>query len=541
MTSGQRPTIGADPPQPLSWFLREPVVPGTNLRHRSVGGYLILLASSLEIGRIATIGEPPPGRLEMLRRLARSVSPVTVANPDVDHADVLWVTGNDGPARFAGLPSSLGDRLVTEASTVIVEDASDDPNALLEARLGALGKRVWPLDTLVIDGEVRAAAPQVTTADPDGRTHLPGIDRPARRRSPLRRAASSPTSGRALLATIGDPADPPLWLQRLAADHDLDLHGYRWSIAAPGVYDSQKVLVFLTPPDAAEPDRIVKITRDARHEARLRNEAHALGIIEGLGPIPGIVVPRLVAAGPVGPLMTVIETFVAGRSFEVALTAPDGTIALERALDGLTGLAECSAHPASGPTLAAVFARLLAQYAAIHRPTAEEQSALEVLVERVGRATEPIPLVAQHGDPGTWNLLAHRDGTVGFLDWESFEPDGLPMWDTFRVLQSAVLKLPRGRLPRRRLQILSDHFFAEGRYSGLIVDAVRRYRERIGIAPELVEPLFTFCWIYRALKESARRQPDDVANGHYARFARRIIASPTSPTLRRLYGAGASD
>jgi Phosphotransferase enzyme family len=541
MTTGPRPPIGAHPPEPLSWFLHEPVVPGTNLRHGSAGGNLLLVSSSLEIGRIATIGDPPLGTVVMLRRLAGSVSPVVDGGPDVGRADVLWVTGNDGPTRFAGLPSNLVDRLVTEASTVIVEDASNDPGSLLEARLWALGKRVGPLDTLVIDGEVRAAAPEVSSADPEGRgMRLPGIGHPARRRSPLRRASPTRVSGRALLATGGDPVEPPEWLQRLAADHGRDLHGHRWSIAAPGVYDSQKVLVFLTPPGATEPDLIVKITRDARHEARLRNEVLALGELARLGPIRDMVVPGLVAAGRVGHLTAVIETIVAGRPFEAALAERDGTVTLERALDAIIGLAARSSHPVPGPTLAAVCARLLAQYAAIHEPTAEERTHLEGLVERVSRSAIPIPLVAQHGDPGTWNLLTHHDGTVGFLDWESFEPDGIPLWDTFRLLQSAVLVLPRSRLPRRRLWIMSDHFLNLGRYSGLILDNVRRYREQIGIAPELIEPLFTFCWIHRALKESARRRPDDVANGHYARFARRIVASPTSPTLRRLYGEGAS-
>ena len=271
MTTGPRPAIGADPPEPLSWFLREPVVPGTNLRHGSAGGNLIFISSSLEIGRIATIGDPPLGTLVMLRRMAGSVSPVVDGGPHVGRADVLWVTGADGPARFADLPATLVDRLVTEAFTVVVEDASNDPGSLLETRLRALGKRVVPLDTLVIDGEVRAAAPGATSADRDGRAvHLPGIGHPTRRRWPLRRASPSRVSGRALLATAGDPAEPPTWLQRLAADHGHDLRGHGWSIAAPGVYDSQKVLVFLTPTGAAEPDRIVKITRDARHEARLR-------------------------------------------------------------------------------------------------------------------------------------------------------------------------------------------------------------------------------------------------------------------------------
>ncbi len=339
---------------------------------------------------------------------------------------------------------------------------------------------------------------------------------------------------------MDDPRDPPQWLVRLAADHGHDVRGFGWSIAAPGVYDSQKVLVYLTPPGGTMPTWIVKINRDARHAERLSNEALALRVLARLGPIAGMAVPRLVAAGSAGHLDAVIETIVPGQPFESVLDGPDGLDQLRPAIEGLGDLAERSAHAVPAAGVAGAFATLLDQYVTIHGPSNEDRVRLDGLVERVAAWPTPITLVAQHGDPGTWNMLARADGRVGFLDWESFEPDGLPLWDLFHFLHSSVLVLARSRIRRRRMSILSEQVLEGGRYSNLWVDAVRRYRERIGMAPELVEPLFTFCWIHRALKESARRRVDDVARGHYARFARRIVASPTSPTLLRLYGEGAA-
>lgn len=533
-------TDPTQPPVPLGWSLRDPFVPGTNLRGAATGGTLAFALPSLGVEQIACIGEPAAGTRTMLHRLADAVTAVAVDGSDRTASDVLWVSGPDGPVRLARLGDAVSHALLTNTPSIVVEDASNDDDSGLRDRLRAAGRQVAELDTLVIDGEVRAAAPRIGDDGKSGRPVLPGVRRPVGRSSPLRRGSDRSVVGRALLATVDDPHDPPTWLMRLAEAHGLDVRGYHWSVAAPGVFDSQKVLVYLTPPGETTPPWIVKITRDARHAARLRNEARALRILAGLGPIGGMAVPGLVGAGDTGRLVAVIETIVPGRPFEPVLRGSDGLDRLRPALDALGGLAERSAHPVPAAAVAATFERLLDQYVEIHRPTDEDRGRLGALVERVAAWPAPISLVAMHGDPGTWNLLAGPEDRIGFLDWESFDPDGLPLWDLFHMLHAAVLVVGRTRIPRRRMWILASHVVDDGRYSGLLVDAVQRYRDRIGIAPELVEPLFTFCWIHRALKESARRRPDDVARGHYARFARRIVASPTAPTLRRLYGEGAS-
>jgi hypothetical protein len=536
-------THEAETPVPLGWSLRDPFVPGTNLRGAATGGTLAFALPSLAVERIDCIGEPAAGTRAMLHRLADSVAALDgpdVASPEAVTSDVLWVSGADGPARLAGFVGPTAEARLSRTPSIVVEDASTDGGPSLRTRLRATGHQVAELDTLVIDGEVRAVGPRIGDDVLPGEPVLPGVRRPASRPWPLRRGSDRSAAGRALLATVDDPHDPPGWLVRLAADHGHDVRGYRWSIAAPGVYDSQKVLVYLTAPGDTAPVWIVKITRDARHAARLRNEARALGALAGLGPIDGMAVPGLVAAGDAGRLAAVIETTVPGRPLEPVLRRPDGLDRLRPALEALGGLAERSAHRVPAAAVAATFERLLDQYVGIHRPAAEDRGRLAGLVERVAAWPTPVPLVAMHGDPGTWNLLAGPDDRVGFLDWESFDPDGLPLWDLFHMLHAAVLVVGRTRIPRRRMWILAAHVFDEGRYSGLLLDAVGRYRERIGVPPELVEPLFTFCWIHRALKESARRRPDDVARGHYARLAQRIVASPTAPTLRRLYGEGDS-
>ena len=48
-----------------------------------------------------------------------------------------------------------------------------------------------------------------------------------------------------------------------------------------------------------------------------------------------------------------------------------------------------------------------------------------------------------------------------------------------------------------------------------LIAATERYRERVDVPAELVEPLFYTCWMHRALKESTRLAAGNLERGHY--------------------------
>jgi len=144
------------------------------------------------------------------------------------------VSGADGSARVAGLAGPAAEALLSGTPSIVIEDASNDA-AGLRTRLEAAGHRVADLDTLVIDGEVRAAGPRAGDGGRVGEPVLPGVRRPASRPWPPRRGADRTFVGRALLATVDDPHDPPRWLVRLAADHANGTDGLAWVEQVPGV------------------------------------------------------------------------------------------------------------------------------------------------------------------------------------------------------------------------------------------------------------------------------------------------------------------
>ena len=56
-----------------------------------------------------------------------------------------------------------------------------------------------------------------------------------------------------------------------------------------------------------------------------------------------------------------------------------------------------------------------------------------------------------------------------------------------------------------------------------MAEATARYCERVGLAPELVEPLFYTCWMHRGLKEATRLTAAQLSRGHYFNVLRACI------------------
>ncbi|MCI0347525.1 MAG: aminoglycoside phosphotransferase family protein, partial [Chloroflexi bacterium] len=166
---------------------------------------------------------------------------------------------------------------------------------------------------------------------------------------------------------------------------------------------------------------------------------------------------------------------------------------------------------------------------------------LEDQIDLVEQAREAFPVVFQHGDPGTWNLLARDDGTVAFLDWEAAERRGVPLWDVFHLARSFAVVSGRAKGERSMMRSIEQHLLSPTPINGLIADVVARYREQVGVPGDLVEPLFHLSWMHRALKEAMRLSEDRLRSSHYLALLRRGIELRSGAGLRRLLaGDGAS-
>jgi hypothetical protein len=543
------------------------LVVGSNLRGEVSGGGWLYALPRLSFRSILCIGAPADATMATL---ARAAAEVVVAEPaagrrrDLEHLAIRrgWdavriVDDADraGPAapdllvaadgritadRTAGLARALS-RLGPDGTACFDGAALKDP--AVRRVVDARGHR-----TLAIGpsrGEVRSAvpaddAPMRSTMRRLGlegaatlfdHPRLAGPERRLRRALPLGRRPSDRT---AVVIGGGDAlfTGPPAYIRDAAATAGRDLADWRWGVAARGDYDSQKVLVLLAPPGAAEPTGLVKVTRSSTHADRLENERSilerlaTLPVARGRAPVPWF-------AGHHAGRALLGESMADGVPFaERARWSPDCP-QLDDALGWLTELGAATTAPVPASAVSGALLTLLDRYVAIHPVPPPEASTLRERFASLAAIGEPIPTVLQHGDPGIWNLLVDRAGRTVFRDWEAGEPDGLPLWDLLYFFRSYAVATSRRAGVRDRLEAASRHLLASSPLGARFAVAVETCRRRVSVPAAAIEPLVYGCWVHRALKEATRLAPAKVADGQYARLIRRMVATPPAAFLPR--------
>jgi len=558
-------------------------VPGSNLRSPSAGGAWLFLLPKLSFARIVCVGLVPGPTLDALCRVGREVIVVCEGPAALRRARAVFrrrrlprvraVAAGDrgalpqGGADLVVISSARQARRLSRTETwpEVARLLRTDGVVYLEQRgklqrvEGAVGGGGWLVNAgqqrFAIApgfGEVRAAVASgdtETTADLRRRgmwasAAFVGIGGRIRE-VPLGRLARFRGSRWAVLSGLGVSGRlgrAPEYLRDLARAAGIDLDGYRWGMAAPGLYLSNKVLFLFFDPATGTPAYVVKATRDRAMNDRLTNEWAALRELWDRGLATETSAPRPAFVGTPGGLAVLGVSGVAGTGFVDVAPGDVASAPARAAVDWITELGASTAVPvAGGPAEAAGhLADLSARFSKIYSLSDAHQAALQEKIDGMARVAAPMPTVFQHGDPGAWNLLVTPAGGVAFLDWESAEPAGLPLWDLFHMMRSFATLAARTAGEKDTLAAFTDHLLSDSASNTFLVESTTRYCERVGVAAELVEPLFYGCWMHRALKESTRIPPERLDRGHYLNLLRRCLDANAEPPLRRLFSLDVS-
>ena len=549
-------------------------VPGSNLRTPDAGAAWLFLLPRLTLGRVVIVGVPPVPTLSACSRVAREV--VVLTNGGRELRRCRTVVRKRGLRNVHAVPmgaiSSLPDggaELIVIASARraerlhragrwprIAQLLRTDGVVYVESRgrsdriESSIGGGGW----LVSDGrerfslapalgEVRAAVPagdDETVAALKRRGlwstgSFVGIGGRIRE-IPLGRAARLLPPRSAVLAGLGVSGwlgRPPLYLREIARDADIDIDSHRWGMAAPGLYLSNKVLFLLFDRTSDRLDYVVKVTRDADLNGRLDNEWRALGELQARGFDPHVV-PRPAFFGSSGRLAVLGQTGIGGRRFTDG-TAEPGAPAARTAVEWLTEFGAATKVEDTGRTAADHLRGLFERFTEVYRLAPRHHDLLAANLEAIARSKSPFPAVFQHGDPGAWNLLVTANGSVAFLDWESAESRGMPLWDLFHFMRSFGVLVAHASGTEDRLRGFAQQYLEEGTLATLLATTTQRYCERVGVDAALVEPLFHMSWMHRALKESTRLDPDRLDRGHYLNLLRLCLDERDRPALRRVF------
>jgi len=546
------------------------LAPGTNLPGGGGGASWCFLLPSLELGRVVCLGSPSQAALITLARLAtevivcaprRRLRGLRQAVKGLSNVSLLETSrGKPLPlppesTDLVFLPRPNGgaqreiERLLTPTGLVYVEYRAftrrrpGDPTRSL-AQLGP-AQLLWLAPAA---GEIRAAAPfadERTISYLESRFRAGRLLRRRILREPMRVLGREPVVSsfvrrRGLLvqrATSGSHVGPPKYLQTIAARADLDLAGFTWGLAAPGVYSSQKLLLFLFDRVHEAPVHVAKITRDPRHNPRLENEWRALNLLREHGIGDDGTLPKPLFLDSHGTLAILGETAIDGAPFLQQTQATAECPYARAAVGWLLELGIRTAHraPDEAPRVTEMLAALVERFNDVYRVDPDHVAFLAAQASTLVKAESDLQFVFQHGDPGPWNLVVTADGRPAFLDWEAADPHGMPLWDLFHFLRSFGLLVSRATGKHDALESFADQILGDSALNRLLVETASQFCTETGLDSSLVGPLFYLSWMHRALKEASRLPQNRLERGRYVNLLQLAIERRDSSGLRRLF------
>ncbi len=331
---------------------------------------------------------------------------------------------------------------------------------------------------------------------------------------------------------------PPQYLIALAKKAGVDLSAMPCGLSARGKFNANKNIFYLFDSGKGEKARVVvKMTRASEFNRRLENEYRVLAQLHEKGFAEKRTYPEPLFFGTHAGLAILGQMAVYGEPFRSRTKATSDCPSANDALNWIVklGVASSNTAAATSAEVEAAMMKLYRRFAEIYPLSNLESDFLAEQIKTIGRAAKKFPLVFQHGDPGTWNMLVSPENRVIVIDWEAGEPEGMPLWDLFYFLRTYGSWMSRVQGSKDALKNFAQHFLKPSPLHELLAATLKRYCEGVGLKTGFVAPLFYTCWMHRALKESTRLPKDALPKGTFFTVLRHCIEHRNSAALQTLF------
>ena len=265
-------------------------------------------------------------------------------------------------------------------------------------------------------------------------------------------------------------------------------------LVTPRFKTSSHILFFVLAEGRRDPLLVAKVPRLAGDNGQLDREVGNLRRVQALQPGGFDSIPRVLAYEDYGGHRLLIETAVEGQPLRPDYVRQHPAEGIGPVTEWLIDFHRASARPAS--EISDWFERLvalpLAQLAGVFPENAPEQPWIEAMREAVAPLREArFPLVFEHGDFSSPNILLGPERAVGVVDWELAEAAGLPGSDIFFFLNFAAFSRSRARSNDQYLAAFREAFFGSSAWAR---PYVQDYCRGVGLEPRLLRALFLLCW-----------------------------------------------
>ena len=334
---------------------------------------------------------------------------------------------------------------------------------------------------------------------------------------------------------------PPQYLVSIAEKAGINLASHSCSFSARSGDRSSKVILYSFKESNKVPDIVVKVVRVPQFNHKLEHEHRMLSLLKEKSFVDTHSFPEPLFIAHHENLAVCGQKAVHGHPFLRRTKGNASCPLAHAAIDWIIQLGSSSAdHGAATPDeISASLSRLFTRFIEIYTLSEREKTFLREQIEELGRARSRIPLVFQHGDADPCNVVTTGSKEVAFLDWETSELHGVPLWDLFSFVRGFGRWISRSRGNHDDLDSFAQHFLSTSPMRRFLNDASKRYCESVGLESALVEPLFYTCWMYRALKQCRLLATGTLQSGYYFRLLRLCITQRSTLFGADLQGAGA--
>jgi len=330
---------------------------------------------------------------------------------------------------------------------------------------------------------------------------------------------------------------PPQYMIALAKNAGMELSAMRCGLSARGKFNANKNIFYLFDPAKRDEKAkaVIKMTRAPEFNARLENEYRVLAALHEKSFVDRNTFPEPLFFGYHANLAILGQMAVYGEPFRRRTRATVDCPVANDAINWIVklGIASSNLSTATSHAAAEALLKLFRRFAEIYPLSKSESDFLEAQITAIN-CIKKFPLVFQHGDPGTWNMLVAASDRVIVIDWEAGEPEGMPLWDLFYFMRTYGSWMSRVQGNKDPLKNFAQNFLEPSALHELLAKTLARYCAGVGLEAELIAPLFYTCWMHRALKEATRLQKDALSSGTYFKLLRLCIEQRNSSALKSL-------
>ncbi len=258
---------------------------------------------------------------------------------------------------------------------------------------------------------------------------------------------------------------------------------------------SSHVLFLVSIKGHPNPNFVVKIPRLAGNSQSLEKETSSLRAIQASRPQGFASIPRVLAFEPFLGRKMLIETALVGKVMNPAIVREDSEGCCQVILNWLVELHIATRHsPLEDPDW---FNRLIERpfqaFMGLFPSTPEENKLLERTWDLVSPLQKAdLPIVIEHGDLSSPNILLLQTGEPGVVDWELADLHGLPACDLFFFLTYVAFARANANTNSQHLIAYQQAFFGKNAWARPIITT---YTQQLNIDPVWLIPLFILCWL----------------------------------------------